>query len=278
MAVELTPAIAARVLDAVLSAVETPGIICGPGGLILAAAAKERIGSIHEGSARILRGEFDEIAITEEDARAMENVRPGFNCVVTHQGRRIGTIGIQGNPVHVKGTARIAARAVQLEMDGLMQKEQIRQELLQALQSVTAAAEQVLAGTEQHQQLAGELEGATVQLRDRSQSTNAALNLIHNLSQRATLLSLNAAIEAAHAGQHGAGFAVVAGEVRRLAEQTKNSAADVQVALNQWRSAFDQMAGHVAESVRVSSEQAEAIRSVTLEIQRIEAAVAELAK
>lgn len=50
----LTQSLADRVLKEVLSAVETPGIICGPGGVILAAAARERIGQVHEGSKRIL--------------------------------------------------------------------------------------------------------------------------------------------------------------------------------------------------------------------------------
>lgn len=278
MAIELTQQLADRILTMVLSAADYPGIICGAGGVILAASAKERVGKTHEGSARLLRGECDEIAITPEDVERMKNVRMGYNCVVIFDGRRIGSIGIQGDPAHVRGTARVAARVVQLELENFKQKEQLQATAVQGLHNVTAAAGQILTGTEDHQRLARELETSTAQLLDRSRSTTAALRLIEDLAQRANLLGLNAAVEAAHAGRSGAGFTVVADEIRKLAERTRISAADIKSALNEWNKAFDQMAGNVAQSTRVSREQAEAIRSVADEIKRIEAAVATLAE
>ena len=114
-------------------------------------------------------------------------------------------------------------------------------------------------------------------LSDKTVNIEQILDVISSISQQTNLLALNAAIEAARAGEAGRGFAVVADEVRNLAHRTQQSAEQVQRMIEELQvgaresvSTMNDSQRHSQDSVGIANLAGERLNSVTLRIGEID--------
>ncbi|KPW51268.1 MULTISPECIES: methyl-accepting chemotaxis protein [Pseudomonas syringae group] len=231
-------------------------------GRLLAALAKmqsnlrETIASIADSATQLASASEEMTAVTEDGSRGLVRQNDEVNQAAT---------AVTEMSAAVDEVARNAEAAAQSSRESMEFTRSGIENVAQTLKAIESLAGNVASTGDQVKALSG-----------KAQDISKVVEVIRAIAEQTNLLALNAAIEAARAGEQGRGFAVVADEVRALAHRTQQSTQEIEQMISAIQADSTQAVGAMNVSVQMASSSISVAQNADLSLKQIAEAITQI--
>jgi len=231
-------------------------------GRLLAALAKmqsnlrETIASIADSATQLASASEEMTAVTEDASRGLVRQNDEVNQAAT---------AVTEMSAAVDEVARNAEAAAQSSRESMAFTHSGIENVAQTLKAIESLASNVASTGDQVKALSG-----------RAQDISKVVEVIRAIAEQTNLLALNAAIEAARAGEQGRGFAVVADEVRALAHRTQQSTQEIEQMISAIQSDSTHAVSAMSVSAQMASSSISVAQSADLSLKQIAEAITQI--
>ncbi len=210
---------------------------------------RELIGGIGDGVTQIASAAEELSAVTEQTSAGVNNQKVETDQVATAMNEMAATVH------EVARNAEEASEAAKMADNQAREGDRV---VAEAIAQIERLAREV-----------GNSSEAMGRLKAESDKIGSVLDVIKSVAEQTNLLALNAAIEAARAGEAGRGFAVVADEVRSLAQRTQQSTEEIEALIAGLQSGTQQVAAVMDNSRELTDNSVQLTRSAGVSLETI---------